>query len=322
MSIKKILYQHDLCNLFKVCTFLKNSSKLISIDLFLTTKNTHFQNTVAVWSGISDFHKLVLTVSKTSFGKNKRCQILYRGYKDFNSEYFNEDLQDTLSTTQINTCKQFEDIFLSVLKIYAPLKKKLLIENHSQYVTKVFRKGITRRSKLEKIYFKKQTNESLKAYKKKYYWSNLYNKERKKLFDNLNGNVVSDNKTFWKVTKPFFKSKSAFGRNTKLIEKEEILKDDTKIAEELNLFFSNAVKFLNIVENTYIINSVSDNLKDPVTGAIENLKTHPNVLIIKDKIFQGNKFSFTEVFQSEIEKEIKNLNVKKATTNKNVPPKV
>ena len=63
-------------------------------------------------------------------------------------------------------------------------------------------------------------------------------------------------------------------------------------------------------------------MKDPVTGAIENLKTHPNVLIIKDKIFQGNKFSFTEVFQSEIEKEIKNLNVKKATTNKNVPPKV
>ena len=36
-------------------------------------------------------------------------------------------------------------------------------------------------------------------------------------------------------------------------------------------------------------------------------------LIIEDKIFQGNKFSFTEVSQSEIEKEIKNLNVKKAT---------
>ena len=56
--------------------------------------------------------------------------------------------------------------------------------------------------------------------------------------------------------------------------------------------------------------------------AIEKFKTHANVLIIKDKIFQGNKFSFTEVSQSEVEKEIKNLNVKKATTHKNIPPKV
>ena len=63
-------------------------------------------------------------------------------------------------------------------------------------------------------------------------------------------------------------------------------------------------------------------MKDSVARAIEKFKTHPSVLIIKDKIFQGNKFSFTEVFQSEIEKEIKNLNVKKATTHKNIPPKV
>ena len=94
----------------------------------------------------------------------------------------------------------------------------------------------------------------------------------------------------------FLTNKSIFGRNIKLIEKEEILKDDTEIAEELNLFFSNAVKSLNVIENTYITNRVS-----------YKFKTHPSVLIIKDKILQGNKFSFTEVFQSEIEKEIKNL---------------
>ena len=49
-------------------------------------------------------------------------------------------------------------------------------------------------------------------------------------------------------------------------------------------------------------------MKDPVARAAEKFKTHPSVLIIKDKIFQGNKFSFTEVSQSEIGKEIKNLN--------------
>ena len=89
------------------------------------------------------------------------------------------------------------------------------------------------------------------------------------------------------------------------------MKDDTEIADKLNIFFYNAVKSLNIAENTYITNRVFDNLKDPVTTAIEKFKTHPSVLIIEDKIFKGNKFSFTEVSQSEIEKEIKNLNVKK-----------
>ena len=125
--------------------------------------------------------------------------------------------------------------------MHAPLKKKLLRTNHSQYVTKALRKAIMRRSKLEKIYFKKQTNESLKAYKKqKNHCSKLYKKERKKFFDNLNTSVVSDNKT--------------------------------EIAEELNLFSSNAVKSLNIAEDTYIRNRVSDNLKDPVTRAIKSLK--------------------------------------------------
>ena len=52
----------------------------------------------------TDFHKLVLTILKTSFGKNKPYKILCRDYKKFNSESFNEDLQNILSTTQINIC--------------------------------------------------------------------------------------------------------------------------------------------------------------------------------------------------------------------------
>ena len=81
-----------------------------------------------------------------------------------------------------------------------------------------------RRSKLENVYFKKQTNESLKAYKKqKNYCSKLYKKEREKILDNLNTSVVSNNKTLCKVS---------FVRNIKLIQKKEILKDDTEFAEE------------------------------------------------------------------------------------------
>ena len=66
------------------------------------------------------------------------------------------------------------------------------------------------------------------------------------------------------------------------MEKEEILNDDTEIAEELNFFFSNAAKSLNITENTCMANRVSDNLKDHVARDIEKFKTHPSVPIIKD----------------------------------------
>ena len=83
--LSNFLHQHDLYNLVKVGSCFKNSFKPTSIDLFLATKNTHFQNTVAVCIGLSDFHKLVLTVFKTSFDKSKPCEILYKDYQNFNS---------------------------------------------------------------------------------------------------------------------------------------------------------------------------------------------------------------------------------------------
>ena len=57
--LSNFLYQYDLYNLVKAGTCFKSSSKPTFIDLFLTVKNTHFQNTVAVCSGLTDFHKLI-----------------------------------------------------------------------------------------------------------------------------------------------------------------------------------------------------------------------------------------------------------------------
>ena len=45
------------------------------------------------------------------------------------------------------------------------------------------------------------------------------------------------------------------------------MKDDTEIAEILNLFFSNAVKSLDIAENTYNTNKVTEKLIDLVDRA-------------------------------------------------------
>ena len=61
---------------------------------------------------------------------------------------------------------------------------------------------------------------------------------------------------FWKNVKSLFSNKGNYESKKKLVEKEEIIDDDTKIEEELNNFFKNTVASLNIQENQHILTNV------------------------------------------------------------------
>ena len=65
-------------NLVKEKTCFKNVTNPSCIDLFLTNNALSFQHTETVSIGLSDFHKLVLTVSKTTISKSKPREIHYR----------------------------------------------------------------------------------------------------------------------------------------------------------------------------------------------------------------------------------------------------
>ena len=54
--------------------------------------------------------------------------------------------------------------------------------------------------------------------------------------------------------KAFFSNKGNLGLNIKLLEKNELLQNDPKIANELNTFFKNTVSNFETNENPYIIN--------------------------------------------------------------------
>ena len=210
MSI--FLYQHDLENLVKDKTCFKNANNPSTIDLFLTNNSLAFQNTTATFTGLSDCHKLVLTVLKTTFSKNKPKEPFYRDYKKLNFSDFNNELKNIFSRNTVGSCYQFEQIFLNVLDKHAPMKRKLLRANYSSYMSKPLRKAIMRRSHLEKVYYKNKSEKSFKAYKKqKNFCSRLYKNERKRFFNNLNPSFVTDNKLFWKTIKPFFSNKVNYG---------------------------------------------------------------------------------------------------------------
>ena len=164
--METFLYQHNLKNIVIESTCFKNSSKPSTIDLFLTNNSSYFQNTKTFFIGLSDFHKLVATMLKISFPKSKPLEINYSYYKHLDEFSFNEDLKLVFDNTDVQTCEEFEGIFMRLLDHHAPLKKKVLRANNAPYITKKLRKAIMKRSQLEKIALKTLSEKSLKAYRK------------------------------------------------------------------------------------------------------------------------------------------------------------
>ena len=68
-----------------------------------------------IFTGLSDFHKLILSVFKTTFTKFKPKEIVYRNYRKFNKNYFNKGLHNQLSSEQPKDYASFEKKFLSIL---------------------------------------------------------------------------------------------------------------------------------------------------------------------------------------------------------------
>ena len=63
-EMKNFCETYNLENLVKEPTCFKNSENPSSIDIILTNKKHSFQNTTVLETGLSDFHKMTITVLK------------------------------------------------------------------------------------------------------------------------------------------------------------------------------------------------------------------------------------------------------------------
>ena len=135
-----------------------------------------------------------------------------------------------------------KQIFLEILNIHAPLKRKLLRANHVPYMIKALRKAVMKRSEIESKCIKNKASENLKSYKQeRNFRSKLYEKERKKYYERLHLNNVTDNKEFWKTVKPFFFRQSYNFSGISFDENGEIISDEYKVANSFTNFFENAI---------------------------------------------------------------------------------
>ena len=188
-------------NLVNEPTCFKNVDNPSCIDLILTNKASYFQKTSVLETGLSDCHKLTVTVMKANFQKQVPKVITYRNYKYFNNDNFRNDLMHEISKQGFHriTCEQFEFLFMTTLNKHAPVKIKYIRANNSPFMNDEFSKAIMVRSKLRNKFLKLKTNESRNAYKRqRNYCVSLLREVKKTFYENLNPNLISDNKTFWK----------------------------------------------------------------------------------------------------------------------------
>ena len=126
------LEDYDLSNLVHFPTCFKNVENPREIDLILTNKVSNFQNTIGVSTGLSDFHKMVLTTMKSKFPKMPPKVITYRDMRRIDKEVFRNDLVQELNTSS-TTYNDFESAVFKVLDKHAPEKKKSIRANSKPY---------------------------------------------------------------------------------------------------------------------------------------------------------------------------------------------
>ena len=112
--MKNFCDMYHLKNLVNVPTCYKNPLKPSCFDLFLTNCSRSFQDTQIIETGLSDFHKMNITVLKMFFSKQKHETVFFRNYKKFDNSTFSEALNRELLKYDLNNIEYdaFQEIMV------------------------------------------------------------------------------------------------------------------------------------------------------------------------------------------------------------------
>ena len=95
-KLSNFLDEYHTKNLVKEPTCFMNPDNPSCIDLFVTNFPRSFMKTTTVTTGLSDFHKMTVTVMRTTFPKSEPHVIRYRDRSKFNNSDFCKDLEKEL----------------------------------------------------------------------------------------------------------------------------------------------------------------------------------------------------------------------------------
>ena len=172
---------YSLTSLIKSKTCFKNPDNPSCIDLILTNRPFCFQNSSVYETGLSDFHKMTITIMKSNFQKQAPNVITYRDYRFFSNDSYRDDLSSELfrNNFQSSDIKSVKNIFLEVLQKHAPLKKKYVRANQGPFMNKILHKAVMERSRLLNKFRKSRSPLDRATYKKqRNYCVTLFRKEK------------------------------------------------------------------------------------------------------------------------------------------------
>ena len=281
-AISEFCETYNLTNLVKEPTCFKNPKNPSTIDLILTNRPRCFQNTTTIETGLSDFHKLTITVMKSYYPKQTPLVKLYRDYKNFDEAHFRNELLKELYNIHHGKLNYdtFEEIVVRLLNYYAPIKERHIRANNSPFMNKVLAKAVMTRSRLRNKFTRNPTPENRTNYTKyRNYCTALFRKEKKSYYNNLDLKRITDNRQFWKTVGPLFSDKHFSSQKITLVEGEEIISNDGDIAEVFNTYFANIVKTLDIEGFNTCDYSYNPEL-DYISFIMEKYNTHPSILKI------------------------------------------
>ena len=155
LNVPKHCNKHDLIH-FVTAILTNNSSSIV--------KTLNFN------CGLSDVHNLIAFQLKTEVPFNKSKWCTYRSFKNFDVDYFNEDLVSSLSemhySVSYNVNEMYETFMgkiLSVTNKHAPLRKKKCNPKPVPYMNKSLKQAIYRKRMLYNQY---QTHRTSKIWEK------------------------------------------------------------------------------------------------------------------------------------------------------------
>ena len=94
--LKDLCHVYNCQNIIKDKTCFKNPHNPSCIDLIITNRQKSFQNSMVIETGLSDFHKMSLTVMKVFYKKQSPNIIRYRSYRNFNNEIFINEVENNI----------------------------------------------------------------------------------------------------------------------------------------------------------------------------------------------------------------------------------
>ena len=312
---------YGLSNLINFPTCFKAKTPT-TLDLFITNKPRRFLNKVAIDTGLSDWHHMICVSTKLYVPRRKASAITYRSYKRFNEEHFNNDIESIPFHVaeifdDIDDSYWFSDTMLQdVIQQHAPIKKRMVKNNHVPYMNGGLRKAINVKNMLKRKYDKYRSGTTWSNYRTQRNLVTRMRRESIKVYmqDKCTGENMN-NREFWNIVKPLISGKSS-SRNESIIlrENNDIITNSDQVCDILNKFYVSMTKDIGPDD--------SIKMEDTIDDIVNQYRDHESVLRIRENVDDGKHFSFTKVTRDDIFKILTNLNPKKAAGYDNIPPKL